>query len=203
MRWFVQGKALLRSVVMAGALAGATILAPGAAQAATVLKVDVAESARLSEWVVRARVVSLTTVDQRATGDSIYTDVTLQIDAVYRGGPADPGVAAPRTIVMRLMGGVGGDGLALTVPGMPSFAIGEEAVLFLERTGKGLVPCGLEQGVWRIAPSVTGVPVVWRNLGNLSLMEKAADGKLVPSGPARPAGVKLLAELEREIRAAK
>lgn len=195
MRLFKQAMAILGFLGTLG-----TVAIPDAAHAATVLKVDVAESARLSQWVVRARVLSLTTVDQRALGDSIYTDVTLQIDAVYRGGAGAP---APKTLVMRLMGGVAADGLALTVPGMPKVEVGEQAVFFLEPTGKGLVPCGLEQGVWRIAPSVTGVPVVWRQLGNLSLMEKAADGKLVPSGPSQPAGVKLLAELEREIRAAR
>lgn len=175
------------------ALSVAALGAP--AHAATVLKVDVVDAARLSEWVVRARVLSLAPLDLRASGDSIYTEVRLAIDAVYRGQNV------PRTVVMRLMGGVGKDGLALAVPGMPEFKPGDDVVLFLEKVGVGHVPCGLGQGVWHVAPGVLGQPVVYRHLDGLAIMAPDADGKLSEVKPQAPLGVKLLSQLVREIKA--
>jgi len=165
------------------------------AHAATVLKVDVAEATRLSQWVVRARVVSLAPLDLRASGDSIYTEVTLAIDTVYRGKDV------PKTYVMRMLGGLGKDGIALSVPGMPEFKPGEDVVLFLEKVGIGHVPCGLGQGVWRVAPGVLGQPVVYRDLGGLAIMARGPDGKISEQGPQQPLGVKLLSQLVREIQA--
>lgn len=165
------------------------------AHAATVLKVDIAEATRLSEWVVRARVLSLAPLDLRASGDSIYTEVTLAIDAVYRGQNV------PKTYVMRLMGGIGKDGMALAVPGMPEFKPGDDVVLFLEKVGVGHVPCGLGQGVWRVAPGLLGHPVVYRSLDGLAIMAPDADGKLVETHPLPAQGVKLLSQLVREIKA--
>lgn len=179
----------------AGVAALLTFALSSSALAATVVEVDVAEATRLSEWVVRARVTALAPVDLRAEGDSIYTDVTLAIEAVYRGKEV------PRTYVLRIMGGTGKDGLALAVPGMPRFAVGDEAVLFLERTGKGHVPCGLGQGVWRISAGPLGYPVVHRDLRELALMKRGADGALVPSADRGPAPIKLLASLVAEIAA--
>jgi len=166
------------------------------ARAATVLEVDVAQATLLSEWVVRARVTAVASVDLRAAGDSIYTDVTLAVSDVYRGKDV------PATHVLRLQGGVGKDGLALTVPGMPRFSVGDEAVIFLEKTGKGHVPCGLGQGVWRIAPGPLGYPVVHRDVRELALMKRTQDGRVVPSDTPQPTGIKLLATLVAEIEAA-
>lgn len=171
------------------------ILLTGSAQAATVLKVDIDEATQLSRWVVRAEVVAMTPVDLRAQGDAIYTDVTLAVSEIYRGDDV------PERVVMRLMGGIGDNGLALTVPGMPRLSIGEEAVLFLEETGAGLVPCGLEQGVWRITPGPFGVPTVHRNLAGLAMIKRGDNGALVPVEEAGPRPTKLLSQLVREIRA--
>ncbi len=179
--------------VSALSLSVAVMAAP--AHAATVLKVDVVEATRLSQWVVRARVVSLAPLDLRASGDTIYTEVTLAIDTVYRGQDV------PKTYVMRLMGGLGKDGIALSVPGMPEFKPGDDVVLFLEKVGVGHVPCGLGQGVWRVAPGVMGQPVVYRDLGGLAIMARGADGKLTEQGAQPPLGVKLLSQLVREIKA--
>jgi len=165
------------------------------ARAATVLKIDVAEATRLSEWVVRARVLSLASLDLRSSGGSIYTEVSLSIDAVYRGQKV------PKTYVMRLLGGVGNDGIALSVPGMPEFKPGDDVVLFMEKVGVGHVPCGLGQGVWHVAPGVLAQPVVYRSLDGLAIVARGADGKLTEERVAPAQGVKLLAQLVREIKA--
>lgn len=174
----------------------AAILALAApAQAATVLKVEVPEAVRLSEWVVRAKVKAVASVDLRAQGDSIYTDVTLAIEAVYRGK------GVPKTYVMRLLGGEGNDGMALAVPGTPRFKVGDDVVLLLERVGDGHVPCGMGQGVWRVLPGVMGHPTVYRDLDGLSLMARDAAGKIVEAPALPPQNVKLLSQLVREINA--
>jgi hypothetical protein len=177
-------------------LALLALVIPASTRAATVLHVDVAEATRLSQWVVRAEVVALETLDLRAQGDSIYTEVTLAVSEVYRGRDV------PARVVMRLQGGIAADGLALTVPGMPRVAVGDEGVFFLERVGNGLVPCGLEQGVWRISQGPFGVPLVYRTLDGLSLMVRGPEGKLSPAPEPAPARTKLLAQLIAEIAAA-
>lgn len=189
-------KHLSETMARLGTLVLLSLAFVGTARAATVLEVDVAEATRLSEWVVRARVTAVESVDLRAAGDSIYTDVTLAIGAVYRGQ------GVPATYVLRLQGGRGKDGLALTVPGMPRFEVGDEAVIFLEKTGKGHVPCGLGQGVWRLAPGPLGYPVVHRDVRELALMKRTPDGRVVPSDTPQPTGIKLLATLVAEVQAA-
>ena len=55
------------------------------AHATTMLRVDVPEMTLTSEWVVRARVVDVKSVDLRSEGRGIFTDVTLQMRETYRG----------------------------------------------------------------------------------------------------------------------
>lgn len=172
-------------------------LAPMPGSASTVLKVDIAEMTRISPWVVRARVTAVTSVDLRKRGDSIYTDVTLTIDEIYKGGDA------PKTSIMRLPGGLGEDGMALTVPGMPTFKVGDDVVLFLEMTGLGPVPCGMEQGVWRVARGPLGYLTVTQSTAKVSLVERDKDGRLVPSHDRPVVATKLLDQLKAEVQAAR
>ncbi|MCC6625743.1 MAG: hypothetical protein IT385_31195 [Deltaproteobacteria bacterium] len=158
----------MAGLMLAGVLASVPV------RATTVLKVELPEMTRTSEWVVRARVTAVANVDLRAEGSGLFTDVTLQIEEVYRGKDV------PRTYVMRQMGGVGKDGMALTIPGMPRFKPGEEIVVFLEKTSVGHVPCGLGQGVWRVARPPVGPALVRQDARGLNLMARAADGSLAP-----------------------
>lgn len=193
MRRLIASSALLLSLAL-------TSLVPRA-HATTVLKVDVSQMTTMSEWVVRARVTAVENIVKAADGEGPFTDVHLAIDEVYRG-PA--GTAPARTLVVRLMGGAMGNGLAMKVPGMPRFKVGEEAVLFLEKTTLGFVPCGLEQGVWRIIKGPFGYEVVQQTVLDLNLVTRSADGKLTQDahhhGPRRAS--KLLGALAAEIRAA-
>ncbi|MFO0748718.1 MAG: hypothetical protein U1F43_24105 [Myxococcota bacterium] len=177
--------------VMVGLLA---IGASGLARATTVLKVDVPEMTRTSEWVVRARVLQVESVDLRPQGEGLYTDVSLAIDEVYRG------TAVPTTYVLRMMGGVGKDGMALTIPGMPRFAVGEEVVLFLEKTAMGHVPCGLGQGVWRVLRPPVGPPVVQQSTAGLNVMARNDKGVLTTI-EGQTVVARTLADLGAEIRA--
>lgn len=169
------------------------LLATNAAQATTVLQVDVGEAATLSDWVVEVRVVSVASVDLRSEGKGLFTDVTLAIRDVFKGENV------PATYVMRLVGGEGKDGFALMIPGMPIFSAGERAVLFLEKTNIGHVPCGLGQGVWRIHQSNASQPWVEQSVYGLHMMSrdeagnlKSVEPELASSGMPR---VRLLEEI--------
>lgn len=140
--------------------------------ATTVLKVDVPNMTQTSEWVVRARVGSVTPADLRSEGRGFFTDVELLISDVYKGANV------PSRYVMRMVGGEGQDGLRLWIPGMPSFKQGEEVVLFLERTSLGHIPCGLGQGVWRIHNDKSGRTWVRQSVGGMHLMERGPQGHL-------------------------
>ncbi len=110
--------------------------------ATTLRKMDLADLVGTSERVVHARVV-----DQRSYWDEglmqIFTDTTFDVIEQAKG-------EGPREITITLMGGRVGI-IDTVVPGTPSFAIGEEAVLFTESRPDGrkhLV--GLSQGAMRV-----------------------------------------------------
>ena len=150
----------------------------------------------LSDWVVEVRVVNVASVDLRAEGKGLFTDVTLSIRDVFKGENV------PATYVMRLIGGEGKDGLALMVPGMPVFSAGERAVLFLEKTNVGHVPCGLGQGVWRVHQSNASQPWVEQSIHGLHMMSRDEAGNLRTVEPeSASSGMPLLRLLE-EIYAA-
>lgn len=178
--------------ILSAALIGAPALTPPPAQAATVLKLSMADAIAASPWIVGATVLSTRSLDLRPEGGQLMTEVTLQIQKVYAGKDI------PARYTMRLLGGHGADGLSLRVPGMPQFQVGERLVLFLEEAGETMVPTGLGQGVWRQGPLFLGQPTIRRDLTALDLVEKRPDGALAPA-TVLPEGLRFLSDLEREI----
>ncbi|MEC9071505.1 MAG: hypothetical protein VX938_03960 [Myxococcota bacterium] len=164
--------------------------------ATTVLKVDVPNMTQTSEWVVQARVGSVTPADLRSEGRGFFTDVELLISNVYKG------VNVPSRYVMRLVGGEGKDGMRLWIPGMPTFKKGEEVVLFMERTSLGHIPCGLGQGVWRIHKGPSGDSWVRQSVGGMHLMERGPTGHLQGAHLPMVTPMKSLGDLAYEIYAA-
>ncbi len=173
-----------------------TLMAVASAHATTVLKVDVETMTATSEWVVEARVTDVRYADLRGEGAGLFTDVTLTIDQVYKGE------AVPARYVLRLVGGVGDDGMALTVPGMPRFRRGERVILFLEKTTTGHVPCGLGQGVWRVVDDTRGQPWVQQSSHGLHMMRRSPTGRLVGAEHAALTDAKTLESLIAEVYAA-
>lgn len=114
---------------------------PAIAQATTVLRADVPALTRLSDTVVRGRVVSL---QSHWTGDGlrIVTDVRLEVAEALKGTPA-------RTLTIRQPGGTVGT-IGQKVSGLASFRKGEEVVVFLERRGPVHVVTGLAQGKFHL-----------------------------------------------------
>ena len=187
----------MRHIIIGGLalLVSVTALFQSDAKATTLLAVDVPEMTLASEWVVRAKVLGVKSVDLRAEGRGIFTDVTLQIREVYRG------VDVPTTYVLRLLGGRGLDNMALWIPGMPRFVAGEEVVLFLEATSAGHIPCGLGQGVWRVEMSANGAAWTQRSLGDVHLMRRNAKGQLEHAPTLPVSSARLLDDLVAEVYA--
>lgn len=186
----------LARTALALLLASPLITAP-AAHATTVLKVNVADMTSLAEWVVKGRVVAVDNVVSD-NGQGPFTDVKIAIDERYRAPKDAKGTSE---LVIRMMGGKMADGLAMKVPGMPRFVVGDEAVFFLERTGTGLIPCGLEQGVWRLVKGPFGYEVVQQTVFDVNLVVRTPEGKLVPDAHGTQQSSKLLSALVAEIRA--
>ena len=176
-------------------LAGLSIAAP-AAIATTVMRVDVPTMTQTSEWVVLAHVTDVRNVDLRHQGKGFFTDVDLTITEVYRGQNV------PERYTLRTIGGRGADGLNLWIPGMPRFTIGQESVLFLERTSLGHIPCGLGQGVWRVRRGAKGQSWVTQGGQGMHLMERGHDGRLRPTHLPAVTAVRSLDDLANEVYAA-
>ena len=176
-------------------LATTSVIVEQEAQATTLLAVDVPEMTLASEWIIRADVSAVKSVDLRREGRGIFTDITLQVREVYRG------VDVPKTYVLRLLGGRGADDMALWIPGMPKFVPGEEVVLFLEATSAGHIPCGLGQGVYRVMTSESGATWTKRSLGDVHLMKRTAEGRLEHAPVVPVSNARLLDDLVAEVYA--
>ena len=107
--------------------------------ASLVRALDLAELTRSAEQVVVADVVSV-----KAAWDSahrnIYTTIDITVQESWKGTPPGDG-----RLTIRQPGGVVGD-IEMTVLGMPSFSVGERALLFLRDSHV----CGMAQGKRRL-----------------------------------------------------
>jgi hypothetical protein len=160
------------------ALSFLAIAAPGAAS--TFVAASVEEVARSSEAVVRGRVVAAAA---RTTRDGrIVTDVDVEVASAWKGAP-------DRTVRIVVPGGSLG-WIALRVEGAPTFAPGEEVVVFLSREGPSWRVNGYGQGKYRIVGGEARP-----GLGATEVVPRA-----LRSGE-RLVGPMAVAELERRVRA--
>jgi hypothetical protein len=152
------------------------------AAAATFVVPSVEEMARTSEVVVRGRVVDVAA--RTAAGGRIVTEVQVLVASAWKG-------AAESSVRFLVPGGRAG-GLALRVDSAPTFASGEEVVLFLSRSGP----------VWRVNGQALGKFHV-----EGSDARAAVDGaRLLPGALAageRRVGTMPVDELERRVRSAR
>lgn len=123
-------------------LAAIAVIAAPAAGATTLAKMDLAALARAAEVVVDARCVGS---QVRAERGAIWTFAEFEV--VETLADTAPG---EELVTVRLAGGQIGH-LRESVDGVPRFAVGEEAVLFLERTSAGDYGIsGWTQGTFRV-----------------------------------------------------
>jgi hypothetical protein len=127
--------------------------------------------------VVRGTAISVQTTRHQRLG--IVRLVEVRVDRQLAG-------EAPALVEVLLLGGEL-DGEATRVPGEADLAVGDEAVLFLSRTGgepARFLVVGLAQGAFRvIRDPETGAAFAARTLGDLRLVGEASDDRL---GLARP-----------------
>lgn len=186
----------VRRATLAALAAASLLLAlTAAAGATTLLRVDVPGMTMTSQWVVRADITQVSSIDLRNEGKGIFTDVVMTIREVYQG------TNVPKTYTLRLVGGEGADGKVLWIPGMPGFAPGEDVVLFLEKTSLGHIPCGLGQGVWRVQHDATGTAWARQSIGSAHMFERREDGRLHHVEPRMLTSARLLNSLVAEVYA--
>lgn len=110
------------------------------ANATTLERMSLRRMTQITKTIARVRCISNATIWDSG---EIWTMTTFDVEQNWRG-------TLPSQIKVRLLGGKVG-GITSTVPGVPRFSPGEEAVLFLERTQQGdLSVVSWEQGVFRI-----------------------------------------------------
>jgi hypothetical protein len=132
------------------------------------------------------RVVYGTVLSQRSSWnerhDAIFSDVTMRVARVYKGAvkPGD-------VVTVRREGGVV-DGIGMRVFGAASFAVGEDAIVFLETRGKAAFTVGMTQGKLGVFTDDKGVRRVAQKVADVDF---TAAPKMLSA--------RRLDELEREI----
>jgi hypothetical protein len=114
--------------------------------ATTLIRMDLDALANSAEFVVRARCRA---TESRWESDSIWTFAEFEVLESFKGAP-------PRNLRVRLPGGRAGN-MHTRVDGVPEFSVGEETVLFVERTSAGdLGITSWAQGTFRIRRDTAG-----------------------------------------------
>ena len=146
------------------------------ARATVVESLDLRELVNRSERIVRGHVAA-----QKAywADGRIWTDVTIRVDATFKGAPA-------QTLLVRHLGG-SVNGIGSRTIGEVQFAQNEEVFLFLRHAADAYQTVGLSQGKLRIVRDASGA----RAVGNLQ------GAKLL--GPDQPL-MHDLGELERSVK---
>jgi len=117
-----------------------------AANATTLVRMDMNALAHSAEIIVRARCLHSET---RWESDSIWTFDDFAVLEIFKGAP-------PQTLRVRLPGGRV-DHMQVKIEGVPAFAAGEETVLFLEKTSAGdYGVTSWAQGTFRIHREASG-----------------------------------------------
>lgn len=157
------------------ALAGA-VASPSPASAAVVIRHDLATLVAKADLIATGRVVQ---AESQFRGGRIVTRYTLRCHEVVKGAPVE------EALVEVLGGRVGNIGQQ--VAGMARFSVDEEVVVFLSQattTDKPIYTVvGLSQGKLRVEPTLDG-PMVVRDLGGLTTVQRAADGGVLEASPA-------------------
>jgi hypothetical protein len=118
------------------------------ASATTLRKMDLPELVSGADRVVHARAVD-STVYWDPSGTQIFTDTSFEVLAEAKG-------QGPSTLVVTLLGGRI-DPVEMREDGAPSFALGDEVVLFaLNRPDGKMNVLGFTQGVMRVITDSSG-----------------------------------------------
>ena len=177
---------LLRSV----ALGVAALLVPELAAGSLVQALDFAQLTARAERIVVAQVVSVKS-EWDASGRNIHTRIEIKVEETWKGS-----VAPDEHIVMVQPGGTVGD-IEMRVHGMPSFAPGEKAVLFLAGQGAPRV-VGMSQGKRSVHWNGTAKRWEAEVAEHSAVVRRDSQGRLQP---AMPEPAMTLDELRQRVRA--
>jgi hypothetical protein len=167
-------------------LTGLVALALAApAAASSMLAYDIPEMTTQADLVVRGTVGRAA---GRWVGKRIVTEVTVRVDASLKG-------AAASEVTLYVPGGIA-DGIGMAVSGAPTFAVGEEVVVFLRQKSGAYDVIGLGQGKYSITKDAAGKKLATPEVKGLSLFRKTPAGGLVAATPPKAIA---LSELEAEI----
>ena len=145
-------------------LVAVCLLAAPAAAIVYVMPTD-EEMVGRSPVIVYGEVVS---VASGAGGDLPVTDAVLRVEEWLKGS------VSGNTLVVRQPGGVGGDGRAMALMGLPMLAAGDRVLLFLEPNEDGYSTVELALGIFFETP-VGGRDLLWRE-PSLQFEVEAAGG---------------------------
>ncbi len=190
--------------VFAGLLTLVAVSHAAPVQAMTVLAVDLPQLVQTSELVLHGKIVAVQNRDRRAAGQGVWTEFTLEINDVWKGDAVLK--VSPARVGKRLTwahpGGLRTDGLMVTMPGMPQFAVGEEVVVALEKTAQGYTVCGGPQGKWQVQTDKAGRKTVVRQLADVHfLAQNQQTGAVAPIAPPTQTA-KALADFKADVLAA-
>lgn len=175
--------------------AGLAISSPAPAEAMTVLAVDLKALVTTADQVLYGRVAAVRTLDLRKQGRGVWTEFDLEVQEVWKGDPRFAG----KKFSWRHVGGTTADGLTVAVPGMPTFAVGEETIVVLERHSEGHVVSGGPQGKFSVKLGPQGQRTVIREMPDVHMLARdAASGQLRPA-PKQVSLVRSLGEFKAEV----
>ncbi|MCB9547941.1 MAG: hypothetical protein H6706_19150 [Myxococcales bacterium] len=153
----------------------ALLLGAGTAQSAIVERLDLAKLSTVADAIIVGHVID---TEARYEGTRIVTRARIRAEARLKGAPDD-------VVVVETLGGEV-DGIGQVVSGMARFVPGEHVAVFLERQPTGTWrTVGLAQGKLSIEAGRLGVRVV-RDLDGLTLVERDAQGQLIPAASLPP-----------------
>ena len=153
--------------VLAAALL-ASQAAPARATLAT--EVELPAMTEYADLIVRGAVEKRRTTNE---GGHLYTQVTVRVREVHKGV-----VPADGVVVVRTLGGQSGL-LMERIDGEPTFALGDDVVLFLYRDGFYFRPQAMAQGKFDVRRDpVSRREYLSRDLSGISFVTFAPDGHL-------------------------
>lgn len=167
------------AALLALALSGvAAISTP--AHAMTVLQVDLKALVATANVVLYGPIAKTRVLDERKAGRGVWTEFTLDVREVWKGDAK----LAGKPFAWRHIGGTTADGMTVAVPGMPTFAAGEEVIVVLEKTNDSYVVSGGPQGKFSVQVRPNGTRIVKRDLPDVNFVQRDASGRLESAGKA-------------------
>ena len=178
------------SLFRTAALSLAALLVPSLAAGSLIQALDLAELTARAERIIVAQVVSVKG-EWDSSGRNIHTRIEITVEEAWKGSTA----VSERLVIVQPGGSVGD--IEMRVHGMPSFAPGERAVLFLAGQVAPRV-VGMSQGKRPVRWDGTTKRWVAQAAEHSAVVRRDSQGRLQPV-PAEPDMA--LDELRQRIRA--